>query len=474
MTNLLRFLLVLVFTAVSGQVLAQGTSGAVVGSVVDDKNEPVISAVVQAYQGGILKGGAATDFDGNFVIKPLAPGRYDLTVKYIGYKESKTVGVIVSVDQNTEVKTKLQPSTTLDEVVIIDYKVPLINKYEGGSTTTKTSDQLEQMATRNTTTMVSTSAGAYSQTDGGAVSIGGGRADGTLYIIDGVQVYGSRGINVSQGSIDQIQVITSGIPAKYGDAIGGVVTITTKGVSEKLRGSVLLEKSVDGYGHNLGNFTLSGPLLRKYTDSTHTNKKPIVGFFLAGDAWYDKDRSPEYHGNYAVKDEVLQNLRDNPLIGVPNQSGVPVFRNRAETVTGKDLYLTKAKQNAQVFEGRLTGRLDFQLSDELNLSAGGTFNYSKSKIYNRSWSYFSIDEIPDEYNYTGRGFIRLQQSFKKKNNLTNANGEEKQEKSLISNAFYTLQVDYQTDYRKIEDPNHKKNVFNYGYVGKFNTEYTPI
>lgn len=474
MTSLLRFLIVVVITGFAGQALAQGTSGAIQGTVVDANNEPVSSAQVQVSSGGITKGGTVTDFDGNYVIKPLEPGRYDVKVNYIGQKESLTTGVLVQPGKNTEVNVKLQPSdaTRLEEVVITEYKVPLIDKFQGGSTSVKTSEEIEQMATRNTTSMVSTSAGAYSQTDGGAISIAGARSEGTLYVIDGVQVYGSRGINVSQNAIDQIQVITSGLPANYGDALGGVVNITTKGVSEKLRGSLLLEKSVEGYGHNLANFTLSGPLVKKRIDSLG-NKKPVVGFFLAGDAWYDKDRSPRYHGVYQVKDEKLEEIRQNPLISVPNQSGVPVFRNRAETVTANDLYLTKQRPNADVFEGRLTGRLDFQLGDNLNLSAGGTFNYSKAKIYNRSWALFSRDEIPDEQNYTGRGFLRLQQSFRKNAGAPVADGET-QQRQVITNAFYTLQVDYQTEYRTIEDPRHGENIFNYGYVGKFNTEYMPI
>lgn len=469
MTSLLRFLIVVVFTGFAGQALAQGTSGAILGTVVDANGDPIINAQIQVTSGGISKGGAVTDFDGNYVIKPLDPGRYDVKVNYIGQKESQTTGVIVQPGQNTKVNVKLQPSdaTRLEEVVITEYKVPLIDEYQGGSNTVKTSEEIEQMATRNTTSMVSTSAGAYSQTDGGAVSMTGARTDGTLYIIDGVQVYGARGINVSQNAIDQIQVITSGLPANYGDAIGGVVNITTKGVSDKLRGSVLLEKSVDGFGHNLGNFTLSGPLLKKKIDSV--NKKPVLGFFLAGDVWYDKDRSPEYHGVYQLKDEKLEEIRQNPLIAVPNQSGVPVFRNRAETVTANDLYITKRRPNADVFEGRLTGRLDFQLADNLNLSAGGTFNYSRAKSYSRAWSMFSRDEIPEVQNYTGRGFLRLQQRFRNNAPQPAAEGEEPQ-RQIITNAFYTLQVDYQTEYQKVEDPRHKENIFNYGYVGKFITE----
>lgn len=471
MTSLLRFLIVLFITAVSSQALAQGTSGSIQGTVVDSKNEPLINAVIEAVQGGISKGGAVTDFDGNFVIKPLAAGRYDLKVRSLGYKETITAGVIVSPDKATEVKTKMQPTdNTLDEIVVIDYKIPLIDKFASGGTTVKTSQELEAMPTRNTTSMVATSAGAYSQTDGGAVSMTGARTDGTLYIIDGMQVYGSRGINLPAGAIDQMQVITSGVPAKYGDAIGGVVTITTKGVSDKIRGGIMLERSVDGYGHNLGNFNISGPLLKKRIDSV--NKKPIVGFFLSGDAWYDQDRRPSYHGNYAVKEDVLERIQQNPLIGVPNQSGTPIYRNSAETVTGNDLYISKRRLNAQVFEGRLSGRLDFQLDENVNLSAGGTFNYSKANAYTNSWSLFSPNDIPVNHNYTGRGFIRLTQSFKK-GNATPAEGEV-MKAPLISNAFYTIQADYQIDYTKQEHVDHKRNLFNYGYLGKFNTQYQPI
>lgn len=474
MTSFLRFLMVVIITAVSGHAIAQGTSGAIQGTIIDDKGEPVMNAAVQVLRGGISKGGTVTDFDGNYTVKPLEPGRYDVKVNYVGYKQSIIKDVLVQPSQNTEVNSKLQPSSEalLDEVVITEYKVPLIDKFQGGNTTVKTSEEIEAMATRNTSTMVSTSVGAYSERDGGTVQLGGARGDGTLYIIDGVQVYGDRGINMSQGAIDQIQVMTSGISAKYGDALGGVVTITTKGITDKLRGNVLLEHSVDGYNHNLANFTLSGPLFNKKID-TLGNKKPVVGFFLAGDFWYDEDRSPEFHGSYGVKDDVLENIRQNPLVGVPNQSGVPVFRNRAETVTGSDLELLKKKQNAEVFEGRVTGRLDFQLSDNLNMSAGGSFNYRKSKRWARAWALFAPEAIPDEHNYTGRGFIRLTQSFKNANNTLPAEGEVV-EKPLISNAFYSIQADYQIDYRRIEDPTHGEDIFNYGYVGKFNTEYQSI
>ena len=474
MTNLLRFILVLIVTAISVETFAQGNSGEILGTVTDEKNEPIINAVIQVSDGTGVKGGAVTDFDGQYVVKPLAPGAYTVSIKYIGYNEKRVVEVLVKPSGKTEVNAKMNPTTQVMKAAeVIAYEVPLIDKHE--TSVTKTGKELSRMPTRNTTSMVSTTAGAYSAVDGGAVSIGGARANGTLYIVDGVQVYGSRGINMSQDAIGQMQVITSGLPAKYGDALGGVVNITTRGVSRKLRGGVMYERSIDGYGHNLANFNLSGPLWSKKEwkeDSTYT-KKPLIGFFLAGDFWYDQDRAPRYHGNYVVKEDKVKEMEASPLVAVPNQSGVPAFRYRSENLTANDLELVKRRPNASVLEGRMNGRLDFQLAQDLTLSAGGTFNYARSNSFSRGNSYITPQTNATRNSYTGRGFLRLQQSFNKKAAAVEE-GEEEASSSIISNAFYTIQVDYQREYASVQHPDHGRDLFKYGYIGKFNTEYTDI
>src|SRR5690606_24256350 len=101
MAPTLRYLFVLLFVSMAGTAFAQ--SGEIKGTVLDDNNEPVIGAIVQVLQGGISKGGAATDFDGNYSVKPLAAGRYDVRISYSSYKTHMTTGVIVSPDQTTEV-----------------------------------------------------------------------------------------------------------------------------------------------------------------------------------------------------------------------------------------------------------------------------------------------------------------------------------------------------------------------------------
>ena len=60
--------------------------------------------------------------------------------------------------------------------------------------------------------------------------------------------------------------------------------------------------------------------------------------------------------------------------------------------------------------------------------------------------------IRDNYNF----YARIQHKL---------SGDDTQ--SSVKNVFYTLQADYSAYNAKLENPNHGKNYFNYGYVGKF-------
>ncbi|MCD6063765.1 MAG: enterobactin receptor protein, partial [Flavipsychrobacter sp.] len=344
MTRKLRYLFALLFVSVAGTAFAQ--SGAITGTVVDEKKEAMIGAVVQVLEGDLVKGGSVTDEEGKYLVKPLAAGRYTVKVTYQSYKTSLTSNVIVGADKNTLVNVAMElDANKLNEVVVIQYKVPLIDPF-GDGRQSKTSEEIEKMPTRTTEGVASTVGGVYAGSDG--LRIQGARSDGTLYIIDGVQVRGRAGINLPQNSIDQMDVITSGLSAKYGDAIGGVVNITTKGIAKDLRGSVLLERGVDGYGHNLGNFTLSGPL---YSKKVEGGKKNVAGFFVGADVGYDKDPRPVYGGTYAVKDDVLKRLQETPLVVVPNQSGSSALASATEFVRKEDLVIQKARANADRWQG---------------------------------------------------------------------------------------------------------------------------
>lgn len=467
MTRTLRYLFLLLFIGLSGEALAQ--AGEIFGTVLDATKQPAITAVINVESGGISKGGAVTDIDGNYSIKPLQPGRYTVKVQYTGHNPVTVTDVLVSPDNATKLNFSLESNkgTTLKEVTV-KYVRPLVDQARPGTNNTMTHEQIKNLPTRSTADMASLSTGVYQQKQGNTnLNIGGGRNNGTLYMVDGVMVSGgANSVNLPPDAIDQMEVITSGISAKYGDASGGVISITTRGISKDLRGSVNVEHSLDGYNNNYVAFSLSGPFASRMVNDV---KKPIVGFFLSGDYRSYKDNDPSYGGNYAVNGAKLADMQQHPLVAVGSTTGVPNLRPATEFISMSDLSTEKVKTNASGSRASVNGKLDYEITPGTTLRAGGSFAYTNYYNYSRGLSLFAPESMPKSNQYTGRGYIRFTQRFGKP-----ATGDKKNENNKISNAYYSVQADYQKDYVSTEDPNHKRDPFLYGYVGKFVENQIPV
>lgn len=245
--------------------LAQIGTGGIYGIVTDEKGEPIPFASVLVLQSGQQIAGMATDFDGLYKIRGLQPGPYNLRVSSVGFQAEEKQSVIVKAEQNISVDFHLQTGIKLDEVQIVNYMVPLIEK-DGGSAMTVTSNGLfpyrhgggnllsgdntssssrrnsknsivsgsniQKMAGRGAASVVTTVAGVQNN-DGSIGLIRGSRDGSTSTYIDGVKVRGSS--SLPQAAYEQVQVLTSGIPAQFGDANGGVVSITTSAGFRDLR-----------------------------------------------------------------------------------------------------------------------------------------------------------------------------------------------------------------------------------------------
>lgn len=469
MVRSLRYLFLLLSTVLTTHVLAQ--TGGIEGVVKDEQGELLLSASVQVTEGGIVKGGTATDLDGKFLVKPLSPGVYDVKVSFVGYVTELITSVQVVNDQNTTLTVTLtrpkatapggaaggKGGTTFGEVVIrtTRYTKPLIEPDQPGSRSVLTAQEIEKMPVRNLADQVATTAGVQKSGRGDGLNISGGRSENTLIIVDGILQQGSRASNLPPGSIGSISVYSGGLPARYGDATGGVVSITTKGVTSKLQGSIGGEQSVDGYNNTRGYFNLSGPIITRKDSSG--NKRAVMGFTLNGDYQHVNDDNPGYYPNYVLKSDVLSRIQAQPLVAVPDPSGV-TYRNAGEFVTKADLETSKRRINSGYDRGNVLGKLDFQLAENVNLTLGGQYELNNGKNYNRAATIFSPEGIGKYSQTTIRGYARFTQRFGSR--ASDAN-------SLISNAFYTIQADYQKELSNSMDPTFKEDIFKYGYLGKF-------
>ena len=211
--------------------LAFSQTGTLKGVITDAMSgEPIPFANIVAERNGNQIGGTTTDFDGNYTIKPLEPGSYTVKATFVGYGAVEITGVIISANKITDQNVKLQEGVAIGEVKIIEYKKPLLDK-DNLSGETKTAEEIVALPTRSVTSVAATTAGIYQRDEGDGVNIRGSRGDATEYYIDGIKVRGSMGVPTS--GIEQITVITGGVPAKYGDATGGIISVTTKGPSSK-------------------------------------------------------------------------------------------------------------------------------------------------------------------------------------------------------------------------------------------------
>ncbi len=452
--GMFKNLLLTIGLVLTTSLLAFSQSGTLKGTITDgETGEPIPFANIIIEVGGAMKGGASTDFDGNFTIKPITPGTYTVKATCIGYKNRQVNGVIISADKIQFLDVKLNSTMTqLEGFEVIDFKVPLISKDQTSTGGTATAEEIAKMPNK-TAGAIATTVGGVKAADGGdgEISIRGQRSSGTVYYIDGMKVTGSN--SLPESAIDQVSVILGGVPAQYGDATGGIISVTTKGPSRKFGAGVELQTSqfLDAFGYNRASANLNGPLIKGNDDDV-----ALLGYFLAGEVIYRGDNYPSATGVYQIKDEKLKELKDNPLMLLSDGQSVGYS---AYHVRKDDLVHQKSANNNDDMKVNISGKIDVKTSPTMNLSFGGSYSRNMSTPFNFGNTIFNYDANYRVKSQTYRIFGRFSHRFE----------ADPESSSLVKNVFYNVQADYQHyDYVR-ERPEHGKNLFDYGYIGKFET-----
>lgn len=449
-------------------------NGEISGKVTDENGEgvPVANVLLVDKNGTSTGRGATTDFDGNYSIKPLTPGKYNVQFSYVGYATSIEQGVVVNADKTTFLDKKLKPSSKeLAEVEIVSYKVPLIDPGKTSSQNTVSAEEIANMPTRSVTDIAATTAGAFQADQGKGINVRGGRDESTEYYIDGVKVTGVPTLPAT--AIEQLQVITGGVPARYGDVTGGIVNITSKGPQGEFSGGIEYQttQGLDAYGYNLVNGNLTGPII-KVGKKGDKNRKTIMGFFAAFEYLRQQDPNPSAIGVWQLHQDVLDSLRQFPLMKKQTTEG---FNLRSENVTYKDMYKQKAKPNVVDNNYRGTGRIDIRPADNFTLTFGGSVVYRQYHDWVEKYTLFNSENNPLNTQLNWRVFGRFTHNIQAKQNVEEETGDKKKKKSsAFQNAFYSVQVDYEKYITKYEDDTHGFNTFDYGYIGKYDVQQSPV
>ena len=454
---MIRYILVFL-TLMIGTSLAAQTSLA--GKVIDDNGEAVLFGNVALYKQGVLIRGTDTDIEGNYFLGNLDPGTYNVEFTYTGLQSKKYEGVIIFGGKTNKLDAEMSTGVTLQEVEVIAYEVPLVeqdNTTQGG---TVTSEQIRQLPTRNINAIATMTAGASSADEGDAISIRGSRSNATDYYIDGIRVSGAL---IPESEIEQLQVITGGMEAKYGDVTGGIISITTKGPSQKFSGSFEAEtsKKLDPFDNNIVGLGLSGPIIK------NKNNESILGYRISGRYTYRGDDDPTAIPVYRASDAKIAEIESNPVT-LLNNTRIAT----AELLTNGDVVQLDAKPFEASERLDLTAKLEARLTKTIDISFTGSYSSSEnqftpsSRLNGDGWRLLNAHHNPFDNNTTYRGNFRFRQRL-------GGNTQNRETSGLIQNISYSLQFGYEKRLRDQEDTRHGDNLFDYGYVGDFDFSWQP-
>ena len=131
--------------------IKQKGSGTLKGVIQDaESGEPLPFTKVLLKKNESILGGANTDFDGKFTIKPIPSGTYDVEFKSVGFQKKLIKGVRISNDKITFLDESLNSEVQmLEEVTVVTYAVPLIDKDGGASSSTITRNDIGRLPVRS-------------------------------------------------------------------------------------------------------------------------------------------------------------------------------------------------------------------------------------------------------------------------------------------------------------------------------------
>ncbi|MBN1894372.1 TonB-dependent receptor [bacterium] len=301
--------------------LFAGTTGKITGKVLDrDSGEPLPGANI-SIAGTVL--GASSDEDGTFVILNVPVGAHELHARYMGYKETIQQDIRVSVDLTTEVNFALESTTLTGETVVITAERPIIRKDETNTNIIRSSEEIDRLPIRGVQELSASIAGVAKLDNSNNMNIRGGRTDESAVYVDGVLVndpynYAIRAY-VPNEAIEELSVQTGGFNAEYGEAMSGIIIMTTNSGTQRYSGSLQAitdqflsydKKNLGTYSYGFNEYTatLGGPII---PGKKHT-------FFFSGTRQWMKDGAPSW--GWAENKNKPDAFKGGPVPGQEDES----------------------------------------------------------------------------------------------------------------------------------------------------------
>lgn len=223
------------------------TTGRITGQILDDRGAPIAGAsVTVTSEDRNFERESTTDAEGRFTFALLPPGAYTLAVTHAGY-QSAVLRVPVSIGEAVPVDVALAPGGEVitDEVTVVGTATVLETTSTGESFDYDEMIAELPVTDRTLESIALLSPSLFSGPSNATLSISGAPSFDTTVLIDGAEVsdpyFGSAPVIYLEDALAEVQVLTSGVNARYGRFQGGVINAVTKSGTNQYEGTLRLE-----------------------------------------------------------------------------------------------------------------------------------------------------------------------------------------------------------------------------------------
>ena len=429
--KLVLFLLALPLVfAWNAPALAQLNTAKVEGVVRDkDTGTPLQGAQV------IVEGtrlGNITNANGYYFILNAPPGRRSVTYSYTGYQTTTIRNQLLLAGQTTTLNAALSSTVVeLEGITIEGDSEILIPRDNTVSKQRMTAEMISETPATKLEDLMVLEAGVQVGGQGGmsrGLRIRGGRLGEEAMVVDGVAVRnytanpfrsglgwlyeqeeGSLGedttpLEVSVGSVEQVDIITGGFQAEYGNAQSGIINIVTKEGGPEFMGNARFTTDqqnprTSDYGYNQLQVSVGGPV----------PGIPNLYFHGSGEIQGMADRTPTHAGEgfRGINEDFVEHLNDAVHNDPYFREMMPVY-TLEELQTGREFYASKTGKNASLYSPLNPVRQPGNWQDRTLVSGKVTFNPISTLKMLGSYN-FSRNQNSYPHSYFRTGYVTRSQ-----------------------------------------------------------------
>ncbi len=233
--------------------------GGITGKVSDKRTSHAIPFATVTVV-GTQKGGL-TDSEGKYLITGLPVGTYEVKVQFLGYAPVSQTGVVVAAGRTATLNFALQEIVVREEKAIeVTAERRLVEVRQGATVRSVSAAEIRNLPVQTISDVLQQQAGI--STDADQIHIRGGRADETLFYVNGVanrdlvtgQTTAGR---LNARSVAEVNVATGAYDVRYGNALSGVVEVRLKEGGDEFEGGVTTAGA--SYGGRSVQVTMGGP-----------------------------------------------------------------------------------------------------------------------------------------------------------------------------------------------------------------------